>query len=89
MGGRIKTGGDGSNSEDDLRQHCEGTLLEFLDEACTAYSNFMPHSFHIDQAKDQPGSGKLDVTGSSFMRTSAVCTRARLCPSGDLYSLEV
>ena len=48
---RIKTGGDGSNSEDDLRQHCEGTLLEFLDEACTAYSNFTPHSFHIDQAK--------------------------------------
>ena len=48
---RIKTGGDGSKSEDDLRQHCEGTLIEFLDQAVSAYSNFTPHSFHISQAK--------------------------------------
>ena len=48
---RIKTGGDGSNSEDEMRQQCEGTLIEFLDQASTAYSNFTPHSFHIDQAK--------------------------------------
>ncbi len=48
---RIKTGGDGSHSEDELRQHREGTVIELLDEACTAYSNFTSHSFHIDQAK--------------------------------------
>mmetsp|Transcript_47642 Transcript_47642/g.125862 ORF Transcript_47642/g.125862 Transcript_47642/m.125862 type:complete len:691 (-) Transcript_47642:17-2089(-) len=48
---RIKTGGDGSNSEDDLRQHCEGTLIQFLDQAAQAYTHFLPHSFHIDQAK--------------------------------------
>ena len=36
---RIKTGGDGSKSEDDLRQRCEGTLIEFLDQASIAYAS--------------------------------------------------
>jgi hypothetical protein len=38
---RIRTGGDGSNSEDDLRQQREGTVIEFLDEAQVAYHNFI------------------------------------------------
>lgn len=29
---RIKSGGDGSNKEDDLRQKREGTLIQLLDE---------------------------------------------------------
>ena len=48
---RIKIGGDGSNSETELRQQQEGTLIQFLDEACQAYSNFTPHCFHIEKSK--------------------------------------
>jgi hypothetical protein len=47
----IKTGGDGSNSEDDLRQQHSGTVIAFLDKAMQAYSNFVPHSFHMQQSK--------------------------------------
>ena len=48
---RIKVGGDGSNSEAELRQQRKGTLIQFLDEAGQAYSNFKPHSFHIQQSR--------------------------------------
>ena len=65
---RIKTGGDGSQVEDDLRQQREGTLIEFLDEACTAYSNFTPHSFHIEQAKMAERSSSWDLEGGKITR---------------------
>ena len=48
---RIKTGGDDNNCEDDLGQKREGTVVEFLDEAETAFKNFTPHSYLIDQSK--------------------------------------
>jgi len=47
----IKTGGDGSNCEDDLRQKREGTVIEFLDETKTTFKNFTPHSYLIEQSK--------------------------------------
>jgi hypothetical protein len=47
----IKTGGDGSKSEDDLRYQHSGTVIAFLDKAMQAYSNFVPHSFHMQQSK--------------------------------------
>jgi hypothetical protein len=47
----IKTGGDGSKSEDDLRQQHSGTVIAFLDKSMQAYSNFVPHSFHMQQSK--------------------------------------
>ena len=58
---RIKTGGDGSNSEDDLRQAREGTLIEFFDEVCTAYTNFTPHSFHVDQSKEAARECEMNI----------------------------
>ena len=47
----IKTGGDGSNCEDDLRQKREGTVIEFLDETKAAFKNFTPHRYLIEQSK--------------------------------------
>ena len=45
---RIKTGGDDSNCEDDLRQKREGTVIEFLDETEAAFKIFTPHSYLIE-----------------------------------------
>ncbi len=47
----VKTGGDGSKSEDDLRQQHSGTVIAFLDKAMQAHSNFVPHDFHMEQSK--------------------------------------
>ncbi len=44
----IKTGGDGSNSEDDLRHQHEGTVIAFMDKAIQAFYNFTPHRIHIE-----------------------------------------
>lgn len=49
---RIKTGGDGSSSEDELRQHRSGTVIQFLDEFEPVQQQHLRHSFHIDQCKD-------------------------------------
>lgn len=48
---RVKTGGDGSSSEDDLRQQCEGTLIELLDELDPVQTTWLPHRYHITHAK--------------------------------------
>ena len=48
---RVKSGGDGSSSEDDLRQRCEGTLIELLDATELVETNTLGHSFHIEQSK--------------------------------------
>jgi hypothetical protein len=47
----VQTGGDGSKSEDDLRQQHSGTVIAFLDKAMQAYSNFVAHSFHMQPTK--------------------------------------
>lgn len=48
---RIRTGGDGSNSEDDLRQTREGSVVKFLDEFEEVQKHQVRHSFHIQHAK--------------------------------------
>ena len=48
---RLKTGGDGSSSEDDLRQARAGTLLELLDEFKPIQDSYIPHRFNIGNAK--------------------------------------
>ena len=48
---RVKTGGDGSSSEDDLRQRREGTLIELLDEFEPVQNTWVPHRFLIVHAK--------------------------------------
>ena len=52
---RIKTGGDGSSSEDDLRQQREGTLIELLDEFEPVQNTWVPHRYHIVHAKVRHG----------------------------------
>ena len=49
----VKTGGDGSKSEDDLRQQHSDTVIPFLDKSETmqVHSNFVPHVFHMEQSK--------------------------------------
>ncbi len=47
----INTGGDGSNSEDDLRKQHEGTVISFMDKAMQAFYNFTPLRIHIEQSK--------------------------------------
>ena len=47
----LKTGGDGSSSEDDLRQSCEGTPIEFLDRFEPVQKGAVGHCFHIDHDK--------------------------------------
>lgn len=49
---RIKTGGDGSSSEDDLRQQRSGSIIQFLDEFEPVQLHNVRHSFHIDQSKE-------------------------------------
>ena len=39
------------NSEDDLRQSCEGTLIEFLDQYEPVDKSMVPHAFHIDHTR--------------------------------------
>lgn len=48
---RIKTGGDGSSTEDELRQSCEGTILKFMDDYEMVATQHVRHRFHIDQSK--------------------------------------
>ena len=48
---RVKSGGDGSSSEDDLRQSCEGTLLELLDEFEPVHNKWVPHRHRVGQSK--------------------------------------
>eukprot|EP00966_Prymnesium_polylepis_P186438 4321511-Prymnesium_polylepis.1 len=48
---RLKTGGDGSTSEDDLRQRREGTLIQMLDEFEPIQNTWVPHRFFITHAK--------------------------------------
>lgn len=48
---RVKTGGDGSSSEDDLRQSREGTVIELLDELAPIQDTWVPHRFNIVNAK--------------------------------------
>jgi hypothetical protein len=68
----IKTGGDDSNSEDDLRQKREGTVIEFLDETEAAFKNFTPHSYLIEQSKtaDHEVYYSLLISISSFLVSS-------------------
>ena len=48
---RIKSGGDGSSSEDELRQQCEGTLIECLDAFEPIQDTMTPHRFDIGHVK--------------------------------------
>lgn len=48
---RLKTGGDGSSSEDDLRQARDGTVIELLDELKPIQDAWVPHRFNIVNAK--------------------------------------
>lgn len=48
---RIKTGGDGSSTEDELRQSCEGTIVKFMDDYEIVATQHVRHRFHIDQSK--------------------------------------
>ena len=48
---RLKTGGDGSSSEDELRQSREGTVIELLDELKLIQDAWIPHRFNIVHAK--------------------------------------
>ena len=48
---RLKTGGDDSTSEDDLRQRREGTLIDLLDEFEPIQNSWVPHRFLISHAK--------------------------------------
>lgn len=52
---RIKSGGDGSNSEDDLRQTCNGSIIKFLDQFESVQKYHVRHGFHIDQSKRAEG----------------------------------
>lgn len=47
----LKTGGDGSSSEDDLRKSCEGTPIELLDRFEPVQKAAVSHCFHIDHDK--------------------------------------
>lgn len=58
---RIKTGGDGSNSEDDLRQTCNGSIIKFLDEFESVQNYHVRHGFHIDQSKRAEGDFKRNA----------------------------
>jgi len=48
---RVKTGGDGSSAEDDLRQKREGTVIELLDEFEPVQNAWTPHRYNIVNAK--------------------------------------
>ena len=48
---RIKSGGDGSSKEDDLRQKREGTVIQLLDEFEPVQKVNVRHQFHIDQSR--------------------------------------
>lgn len=52
---RIKSGGDGSNKEDDLRQTREGAIIQLLDEFEPVQKHHIRHSFHIEQSKAAEG----------------------------------
>ena len=52
---RIKSGGDGSNKEDDLRQKREGTLIQLLDEFEPVQKLNVRHQFHIEQSRAAEG----------------------------------
>ena len=52
---RIKSGGDGSNKEDDLRQKREGTLIQLLDEFEPVQKLNIRHQFHIEQSRSAEG----------------------------------
>ncbi len=55
---RIKTVGDGSNCEDDLRQKREGTVIEFLDETEAAFKTSPPTVTSLSNPKRQTMSAK-------------------------------
>jgi hypothetical protein len=48
---RVKSGGDGSSSEDDLRQKREGTVIDLLDEFEPIQNTWTPHRYNIVNAK--------------------------------------
>lgn len=45
-------GGDGSSKEDDLRQKCEGTLIQLLDQFEPVQKYHVRHTFHIQEDRD-------------------------------------
>ena len=51
MWDRVKSGGDGGTSEDDLRQRCEGTLIELLDQFEPVQDKWTPHRYLIVHTK--------------------------------------